>query len=77
MGKEIPSGRSRGEGEQTYGCHRCLSEVTVIVDPTGEIAGSGDACHPAVGRSWKEAAYSEEDRKGKGKRSREAAWNES
>ena len=40
----------------------------MIVDPTGEIAGSGDACHPAVGRSWKEAAYSEKDREGKGKK---------
>ncbi|CAK8995683.1 unnamed protein product [Durusdinium trenchii] len=35
--------------------------VTVIVDPTGEIAGSGDSCHPAVGRSRKEAAYSDQD----------------
>ena len=51
--------------EQTYSSFRCPSEVTVIVDPTGEIAGSGDACHPAVKRSWKEAAYSEKDRKGK------------
>ena len=60
MGKEPPPGRSRKKGEQTS--HRCPSEVTVIVDPTGEIAGSGDACHPAVKRSWKEAAYSEKDR---------------
>lgn len=65
MGKELPPGRSRKKGEQTYSSFRCPSEVTVIVDPTGEIAGSGDACHPAVKRSWKEAAYSEKDRKGK------------
>jgi len=31
---------------------------TVVVDPTGEIAGCGDAAHPAVGRAWKDMAYS-------------------
>ena len=32
-------------------------QVVVIVDPSGEIAGSGDTCHPAVGEAWKDFAY--------------------
>ncbi|CAE7605087.1 ycf45 [Symbiodinium natans] len=36
-------------------------KVVVIVDPSGEIAGSGDTCHPAVGEAWKDAAYSEKE----------------
>ncbi|CAE7658154.1 ycf45 [Symbiodinium sp. CCMP2592] len=35
-------------------------QVVVIVDPSGEIAGSGDTCHPAVGEAWKDAAHSAE-----------------
>ncbi|CAE7698383.1 ycf45 [Symbiodinium sp. CCMP2456] len=35
-------------------------QVVVIVDPSGEIAGAGDTCHPAVGEAWKDAAHSAE-----------------
>lgn len=51
-----------GVGKTTLlrGCAKVMSRTrnTVIVDPTGEIAGCGNACHPSVGRAWKDMGYS-------------------
>jgi len=51
-----------GVGKTTLlrACAETLAESrsTVIIDPTGEIAGCGDASHPAVGRAWKDMAFS-------------------
>lgn len=51
-----------GVGKTTLlrACAKVMAEsrTTVIIDPTGEIAGCGDATHPAVGRAWKDMAWS-------------------
>ncbi|CAE8591051.1 unnamed protein product [Polarella glacialis] len=51
-----------GVGKTTLlrACAEAVSQTrsTVVIDPAGEIAGCGDSVHPAVGRSWKDVAYS-------------------